>query len=53
MVARKPPALSFEEAGALPLAGLTALQALYAAHTAKDDVVLATTTSSARSAPSR
>lgn len=40
MVARKPPALSFEEAGALPLAGLTALQALYAAHTAKDDVVL-------------
>ena len=40
MLARKPAALSFEEAGALPLAGLTALQCLHAARTGQGDVVL-------------
>ena len=39
-VAHKPPALSFSEAGALPLAGLTALQALTAAGVGPGDVVL-------------
>ena len=40
MVARKPTELSFEEAGALPLAGLTALQALHAARVGAGDAVL-------------
>ena len=39
-VAHKPPVMSFAEAGGLPLAGLTALQALSAAHVGPGDVVL-------------
>lgn len=39
-VAHKPAALSFAEAGGLPLAGLTALQALVAAGVGSGDVVL-------------
>ncbi|MGK5683029.1 NADP-dependent oxidoreductase [Actinoplanes sp. URMC 104] len=39
-VAHKPAAMSFAEAGGLPLAGLTALQALGAAHVGPGDVVL-------------
>ncbi|WP_127502539.1 NADP-dependent oxidoreductase [Actinoplanes solisilvae] len=39
-VAHKPAVMSFAEAGGLPLAGLTALQALSAAHVGAGDVVL-------------
>lgn len=39
-VARKPPSLSFAQAGALPLCGLTALQALEAVNVGKGDTVL-------------
>ena len=40
VLARKPAALPFEQAAALPLAGLTALQSLRAAGTGEGDVVL-------------
>ena len=39
-VAPKPPALAWDEAGGLPLAGLTALQCLQAAGVGADDTVL-------------